>query len=117
MKIISLALTVAFLTLSTVASADPVGGAKNFSDRLGRNMKATYDLVLRDGEETLIAVVGDHASDLDCFLYDENGNMVEKDDDSTDVCHIAITPRWAGHFKLEVRNVGARASSYRGHAL
>ena len=72
----------------------------------------TWNLLLAGGVPALIVVDGDGDSDLDAVLYDENGNMVDFDIDSTDYCVLSVTPRWSGPFTLEIRNVGARANLY-----
>jgi hypothetical protein len=59
-----------------------------------------------------IVVRGDGSSDLDAYLYDENGNLVAFDDDSTDLCLLNIVPRWTGSFTLVIRNRGSRANFF-----
>ena len=55
---------------------------------------------------------GDGDTDLDCFLKDENGNVVANDVDSTDTCLLQMTPKWTGQFHVEVRNNGSVYNSY-----
>ena len=40
------------------------------------------------------------------FVYDENGNLIDSDTDSTDVCVCSWTPRWTGYFSIKIRNYG-----------
>lgn len=105
------------LAFATSANASPIGGRKVIRDTIGRGMQTTYDVVLKDGEQTMFTINGNGRSDLDCFLYDENGELVGKDDDATDTCVVSITPKWAGHFSFVVRNVGDKVSVYTGSAF
>jgi hypothetical protein len=110
-------LTVLLMTTLTVgAGADPRGGRKTFSDTIGRGMRHTYDLVLNGDETTIVEINGNGRSDLDCFIFDENDNLVVKDDDSSDQCRLTVTPLWTGHFTLIIKNVGTTHSTYRGVA-
>jgi len=60
----------------------------------------------------LLFVRGDRNSDLDLYVYDENGFLVAKDDDDTDDCRVRFTPRWTGSFTIKVVNLGHYANTY-----
>lgn len=66
----------------------------------------------RGGEYGRVEVRGDGDTDLDCFLYDENDNLIDSDTDYTDVCVLTFRPRWTGPFRLEVRNLGSVWNEY-----
>lgn len=98
-----------------VALADDVAqaGARGRVEGPGRtrsvvNTRATesYRLNFRGGERALVLVSGDGDSDLDLFVFDENGNLICKDDDQTDDMVCAWTPRWTGTFRVQIRNLG-----------
>ena len=111
------ALAVAIIAMPTTAEADPLGGTKLFNDTIGRDIQQSYDIILKKEESTVFQLSGDGRSDLDCFVYDENGDLVARDVDSSDDCHLTVTPRWTGHFTFVIRNVGNRSNSYRGRAF
>jgi hypothetical protein len=100
------------------ASADAAqfdAGATTTSD--GRGVVAahstdTWTLFLHAGVPATIFVTGDGDTDLDVFLYDENGNLIDSDTDLTDRCIVGVTPRWSGSFTLRVQNLGPIANVY-----
>lgn len=57
-----------------------------------------------------LTVRGDGRSDLDCWVYDEDGSFVDSDVDETDYC-ILKTPG-IGQHRLVVKNQGSRPNSY-----
>lgn len=66
----------------------------------------TYRVNFRGGERAVVLVSGDGDSDLDLFVYDQNGNLICKDDDETDDMVCSWTPRWTGQFRVEIKNLG-----------
>ena len=60
-----------------------------------------------------ITVDGNNSTDLDCYVYDENDNLLDSDVDSTDNCVLGWTPAWTGPVRLEIHNLGSVANSYR----
>jgi hypothetical protein len=65
------------------------------------------------GRSAAASVIGDGDTDLDLFVYDENGNLIGSDTDSTDRCLVRLHPRWTGAFQIEVRNLGSVYNEYR----
>ncbi len=65
-----------------------------------------WTLTLSAGVNHHIVVDGDGDTDLDIYLYDENGNLLDYDDDLTDYCIVDVTPRWTGTFTLKIVNRG-----------
>ena len=45
-------------------------------------------------------------------IYDENGNLIDSDTDSTDECLCTFTPRWTGQFKIKIKNRGNVYNEY-----
>jgi hypothetical protein len=60
----------------------------------------------RGGEYARIDVVGDGDTDLDCWVYDANGNLIDYDTDLTDWCVLEFVPQWTGSFTLKITNLG-----------
>lgn len=59
-----------------------------------------------------VAVSGDGDTDLDLFVYDSNGNLIEQDTDYTDDCYVRWTPKWTGRFSIVVVNRGGVYNHY-----
>lgn len=94
------------LTLSaTVASATTTslfgqifGGARNVhSIYVGR-----YD--------NFVVVRGNGNTDLDCWLYDADGDLVSSDTDETDVC--VLSAPGVGMHRVAIRNLGSQSNFY-----
>ena len=58
----------------------------------------------------LLFVDGD--TDLDLYVYDENGILIASDTDSTETCVVRFWPKWTGAFRIEVRNLGTVYNRY-----
>ncbi len=66
-----------------------------------------YYKIKFDGMEVAeIAIIGDGDNDLDCTIYDENGNLVDSDTDSSDTCALSFIPMRDGLFTLKIKNLG-----------
>lgn len=59
-----------------------------------------------------ILVAGDGDTDLDLYVYDSNGNLIESDTDYTDRCYVNWVPRWTGSFIVKVVNRGRVYNRY-----
>jgi hypothetical protein len=93
------------------ASRGAVGGARTASERVKGKTTDVFTINFKGGKSAEIAVVGG-SGDLDCFVYDENGNLIDSDADYTSTCALSWTPKWTGSFRLKIRNLGARPVSY-----
>ena len=60
----------------------------------------------RSGVPARVVVNGDGDTDLDCHIYDENGDLIVYDDDDTDYCVLSWNPLWTGPVTLSIRNLG-----------
>ena len=58
------------------------------------------------GEVAAVVVSGDGDTDLDLYVFDENGTLVASDDDGTDECRVSFIPRRTGRFTIVVVNRG-----------
>ena len=71
-----------------------------------------YTAVFRGGENAIVMVIGDGDTDLDLYIYDENGNLITYDNDYTDNCVCTFTPRWTGTFVIKIVNRGRVYNNY-----
>lgn len=83
-----------------------VGGASKTLESVKANATDRYTIKFYGGEVAEIFVSGDGDTDLDLYVYDDNGNLIEKDDDYTDDCYCRWTPRWTGSFTVKIVNRG-----------
>ena len=81
-------------------------------DRVAAGAIDTYNLQFIGGEVARVQVIGDGDTDLDLYIYDENGNLITKDDDNTDFCVVSWTPRWSGNFRIRIKNLGRVYNQY-----
>ena len=84
-----------------------VYGARRWTDVVSGHGRDRYRVTFEGGEVAAVYIKGDGDSDLDLFIFDENGNEICRDDDSTDTMLCRWTPAWTGPFVIEVRNLGA----------
>ncbi len=73
----------------------------------------THTLTLRKGVRVNITARGDGDTDIDLFVYDPNGRLVAKDDDTTDICIVAFTPEETGVYQLKITNLGNVYNEYK----
>ncbi len=128
MKINGKTILILVLTLTLIISMSSalyatVAGAKRTANRIattferaGYNVRDTYRYgVLTPGETYMtlttlyegtsyvfIASGDEYAYDVDLRIYDENGKLVARDDDYSDVAVVKVTPRWSGQFYMKI---------------
>ena len=105
-------LSFALLFMGAVAFAGAVGGPKSNTDRVQANDTDRYEVEFRGGEQARVVVDGDGDTDLDLYIYDQNGNLITKDDDNTDYCICTWTPKWTGKFTIRIVNRGNVYNEY-----
>ena len=88
------------------------GGPKSGTTSVLAGDTDVFRITFRGGEWAEVTVVGDGDTDLDLYVYDENGNLVDSDTDDTDVAYCAWIPRWTGTFRVEVKNWGRVYNRY-----
>lgn len=59
------------------------------------------------GEQAQVHVLGDGDTDLDLFVYDENGELICSSETFSDRESCSWYPRWTGSFYIEVMNLGS----------
>jgi hypothetical protein len=73
---------------------------------LKEKSKAAITLDFPAGKEASITVRSKKKSDIHLFVYDANKKVVAKDDSPGPSCDLTFTPKAAGKYTLEVRNLG-----------
>ena len=121
-------LAVLMIVTLAIATTSPLhasqAGARRNADRLfdvlrdkGWNVRDTFTLgFLGRGESTIIrttlqsgntykicAAGCEDAYDVDVFVYDENGNLIASDDDTSPLAVATVVPKWTGTFYIKVR--------------
>lgn len=89
-----------------------MGGPLRHTDRVLAGHTDVYNITFRGGETAIIVVSGDGDTDLDLYVYDENGNFIASDTDRTDDCVVSFTPRWTGTFTVKIKNLGRVYNNY-----
>ncbi|MFQ5844313.1 MAG: hypothetical protein ACE5JG_04915 [Planctomycetota bacterium] len=95
------------------AGRGAVGGPRTGRYRLWGRCKNTFAVTFRGGEIGRVTVRGDGDTDLDLYVYDENGNLIVADRRASDFCSVRFCPRWTGPFRIEVHNLGRISNIYR----
>ena len=108
----NLVAAVLFALLPTTAFAGAVGGPQMGSTQVKAEATDAYVVQFEAGQSAEVAIVGDGDTDLDLYIYDENGNLVASDLGSTDSAYVSWTPKWTGAFRIEVKNRGSVYNEY-----
>jgi hypothetical protein len=77
----------------------------------GRSV-TSYNVSFRGGERAAVYANGPGITDLDMYIFDQNGNTICRDIDYSDNMSCFWTPRWTGTFRVEVRNLGSTGVSF-----
>ena len=99
-----LALGALVLTAGAAKAADPIISGRVFA----HSFATRYVWV--GPSDNYVVVIGDHSTDLDCWLRDPSGQLVSSDTDPTDVC-ILRAPGIGSH-QLQIRNFGDVYNDY-----
>ena len=103
---------VAVACLAEPAMSSPVGGRKYDVHRVAAHTTDVFHVTFRGTEDAAVVISGDGDTDLDLYVYDENGNLIGSDTDGSDDCVVRFNPRWTGVFRIEVRNLGSVYNQY-----
>src|SRR6185295_6532560 len=68
--------------------------------------KDYWPICLSAGDTTTAMVLGDGSTDLDLYVYDENGYLIVSDTDRTDRCLVSWIPLRTSCFVVKVVNRG-----------
>ena len=89
-----------------------VGGPKYAYGRVNARSYTYYYCQFWANEIAEIAVSGDGDTDLDLYVYDENGNLIDSDTDYSDDCYVSFVPAWTGTFAIKIVNRGGVYNNY-----
>lgn len=89
-----------------------VGGPKYAYGRVNARSYTYYYCQFWANEIAEVAVSGDGDTDLDLYVYDENGNLIDSDTDYTDDCYVRFVPAWTGTFAIKIVNRGSVYNNY-----
>lgn len=89
------------------------GGPIRHADTAPARTRMHYNVRFRGGEPAVLAISGDGDTDLDLYVYDENGNQICRADRAGDDEICRWTPRWTGTFRITVVNLGGVYNNFR----
>ena len=89
------------------SSRGATGGASSIAATVYANSFISWTVNFVGGVRACVAVVGDGDTDLDLYIYDQNGNLIAKDDGYSDSCIVEWYPKWTGSFLIKVVNRGS----------
>ena len=87
-------------------------GPKGQRDRVYGKDVNSYKVKFWASELAEVCVSGDGDTDLDLYVFDENGNQIGSDTDYTDECVVRWVPAWTGTFIIKVVNRGALYNNF-----
>lgn len=104
---------IALFGIATLANALVVGtGSKIGSETVLAYDNDSYQFDFVGGYQAGAYLSGDGDTDLDLYVYDENGNLVCKSISNSDNEYCTWNPRWTGPFKVTIKNRGTIANRY-----
>ena len=93
-------------------SRGAVGGPKGGVYQVRAKDTDVFKIKFWSSELAEVCVSGDGDTDLDLYIYDENGNLIGSDSDYTDDCVVRWVPAWTGTFIIKVVNRGVVYNEY-----
>ena len=112
-RVVLLAALVALLLLSGTRAQDgkvtDAGNAEKFKGKtfdLKEKGKAAIRLTFPAAKKAWVTVKSDKETDINLFVYDADKKLVAKDDSPGPSCELSFTPKEAGKYTLQVRNLG-----------
>lgn len=101
------------LGLTTFANALVVGsGSKIGSENVRAYDSDSYVFNFVGGYQAGAYLSGDSDTDLDLYIYDQNGNQVCRSTSSGDDEYCVWNPIWTGPFKVVIKNRGSVSNNY-----
>ena len=88
------------------------GTGSGHVDTVNAGATDAYTITYQSGEPITLRIRGNHATDLDCYLYASDGRLLASDEDDTDDC--VLNTRLAGPAQVRVRivNLGRASNRY-----
>ncbi len=102
-----------YSSISSGPSRGATGGPQSAISSVSAKDTDVWTVTFRGGSRAMVVVNGDGDTDLDLYVYDENGNLMGKDIDYSDYCVVSWTPRWTGPFTVKIINRGNVYNRYR----
>lgn len=107
-----------FVALAAVAAvgsvaAAPTSGTQSSTTTVRARATDVFRVQFVAGEMAAVSIAGDGDTDLDLYVYDENGNEICRSVSTVDRETCRFRPRWTGYFRIEVRNLGNVYNRYR----
>ena len=93
-------------------SRGAVGGPKYGEYIVYGNRYNLFSVKFWANERATIVVTGDGSTDLDLYVYDENSNLIARDEDYSDDCVVNFIPRWTGQYVVKIVNRGGISNTY-----
>jgi hypothetical protein len=72
----------------------------------------TYYFWFVGGEYAVVQVAGDGGTDVDVYVYDQDGYLVASDTDRSDWCYVSWYAGRTQRYRVEVRNLGGVWNEY-----
>lgn len=101
------------MAFAATAQADTVGGPKGADDSIEAYQTITYNASFYGNALARVGIIGDGDTDLDLYVYDENGNLIASDTAAGDRCYVSWVPKWTGRFIIKVVNRGSVYNDFR----
>lgn len=109
MKRIAFILLVLLVAVSSYAH--PMGNGVITVDAAPHELRSMR-VTLKGHEPSVFNVVGDKAGKIDCKVYDHASVLVASDPGNGDRCHIELSPKATGEFRLVVHNDSENVDHY-----
>ena len=87
-------------------------GPKRRMDYVSGKGQMIYNIPFRAGEIGEVTVLGSGDTDLDLFIYDANGGLINSDTNDGDDCYARFAPRMAGNVTIKIVNRGTEQNDY-----
>lgn len=86
------------------ATAGALRGKETTVATVRANFTDTWRVTFVGGEEAVVAIVGDGDTDLDLYVYDDNGHLITFSEGRTDRERVSFRPIFTGQFAIKVVN-------------
>ncbi|MFH0893788.1 MAG: hypothetical protein V2A54_05070 [Bacteroidota bacterium] len=98
--------TEAKIPAETAATRGALGGPASWNGTVFADSDKTIYASFKKGQLAEITIQGDGKSDLDLYVYDEDGNMITSDNGKYDECYVSWTPKQTLAYKIVIKNGG-----------
>lgn len=92
--------------VENTASKGSVTGPGAYYPRVDARSTTTISERYRGGQLAEAAIYGDGDTDVDLYVYDQNGNLICADTRSSDRGYCRWVPAWTGTYYIQLRNYG-----------